>query len=147
MVAITVLLVVSITERVLAPLFATNALVITSREVEPEMLPEVAEIVVVPTATAVTSPVGVMVATPVLVDAHVTEAVTSVTEPSEKTPKALNCRDVPGAILELAVVTVIETRAAEEELPPLQAASKITNEIRIEQTKYLAILSSFPNHK
>ncbi len=59
--------------------------------VVPEMLPEVAVIVEDPAATDVARPEALMVATPVLDEAHCTVVVKSWVVLSEKMPVAVNC--------------------------------------------------------
>ena len=80
--------------------------------VEPEMLVQVAVIVVVPAPTEVARPfepdVLLMVATPVSDEVQVTYAVRSCVVPSEKVPVAANCRPVPPAITGFVGVTAIE---------------------------------------
>lgn len=113
--------------------------------VEPEMLPEVAVMVVEPKATAVASPlvpwVSPMVATAVSDDFQVTEAVRSWAVLSEYIPNAENCAVVPGVIVPLAGVTVIETRVAEEDLPPPHPER--ARIIMSATKKHFAMLSSF----
>jgi hypothetical protein len=75
-----------------------------------------AEIVDVPGAMAVTRPwvptALLIVATPVLDDAHVTVAVRSAVEPSVNVPVAVNCCFVPLAITGLTGVAAMLTSAA-----------------------------------
>jgi hypothetical protein len=85
---------------------------VTVSVVLPDTVPEVAEIVVVPTATVVARPPAAMVAVAVLVDAQVTEAVRSCVAPSVYVPVAVNCGAIPLATVGLAGVTAIETSAA-----------------------------------
>ena len=112
--------------------------------VEPEMVPDVAVIVVEPVVTAVASPLAPwespMVATPVFDELHVTEAVRFWEVLSENNPCAVNCVVVPGAILLLAGVTVMETRETGVDLP-LQPERIKT--IISATDKCFAMLSSF----
>jgi hypothetical protein len=52
-----------------------NVAAVTVRPVDPLIAPEVAVIVALPVATPVARPAAVMVATPVLLELHVTDAV------------------------------------------------------------------------
>jgi len=88
-----------------------SAAAVTVSVVLPTTLPEVAEIVVVPTATVVARPPAAMVAVAVLDDAQVTEVVRSCVELSVYVPVAVNCGFSPLATLELAGVTAMETSA------------------------------------
>ena len=80
--------------------------------VDPLTVPKVALIVVVPVATLDASPCALMVAAAALEDVHVTVVVMSCVLLSLKVPVAVNCLVVPTAMLALAGVTAIETRAA-----------------------------------
>src|SRR5689334_9466080 len=84
-------------------------LVSTVKVVEPLMEFMVAEIVVVPLATAFASPweplVLLIVATPVLLEPQVAEEVRLLVVPSLYVPIAVNCCVLPMAIEELAGVT------------------------------------------
>jgi hypothetical protein len=80
--------------------------------VEPLMFPKAAEIVVLPVATVVTSPVLTTVAAAGFEEVHSTESEMSCVLVSLKVPVAVNCFVVPAAMLELAGVTAIETRLA-----------------------------------
>jgi hypothetical protein len=79
--------------------------------VDPEMLPEVAVIVVEPTALDVASPfepdVLLTVATAVFEEFQVTDEEISCGGPAENVPMATNCRVFPRTMLEFAGVTVI----------------------------------------
>jgi hypothetical protein len=77
---------------------------------DPEMLPEVALIVVVPTATAVASPAALMVAVAGVPEAHVTLVVMFCVVPLLSVPVAVNCRVSPAAIDKVAGVTAMETK-------------------------------------
>jgi hypothetical protein len=90
-----------------------SAAAATVSVVLPVMLPEVAEIVVVPVATAVARPPTAMVAVAVLDDAQVTVPVRFWVEPSVYVPVALNCCVSPFATLGFAGVTAIEVSAAD----------------------------------
>jgi hypothetical protein len=78
----------------------------------PVTVPEVAETVVVPTATAVASPLAAIVAVAVLDDAHVTVVVRFCVERSVYVPVAVNCCVRPFATVGLAGVTAMETSVA-----------------------------------
>ena len=94
---------------------------VTVREAPPEVLPEVAEMVVVPAATAVARPLLLTVATDGFEELQVTCAVTSKLVPSEYAPVAVSCWVTPIGMLELADVTRMEDRVAEvtvREAPP-----------------------------
>jgi len=81
--------------------------------VDPEILPEVAVIVAVPTATAVARPLMLTVATDVLDELQVTCVVIPRLVPSEYVPMATNCWVFPAGMLGLAGVTEMEDRVAE----------------------------------
>lgn len=83
---------------------------LTVNDVLPAMLPDFAEIVVVPTASAVASPVALMVAVEGVLEVHVTEVVRFCVEASLNVPVAVNCSVSPAAIEGFAGVTAIETR-------------------------------------
>ena len=129
-VATVAFVVVSMTDTVLLPPLVAKALllaVITDNVVEPTTLPKVAVIAVVPMATAVASPLElVMVAIPVIAELQVTKVVKSCVAPFDRTPVALNCRVVPTAALGLAGVTptdetVVAVSVVELEIPPAVA--------------------------
>ncbi len=88
----------------------------TVNEVDPVTLPDVAVTVVVPAATEVAKPLEpaalLTVATPVLDELQVAEAVRSCVVLSENVPVAENCVVVPLAMLGLEGVTVMDTRVA-----------------------------------
>jgi hypothetical protein len=88
----------------------------TVRLVVPEMLPDVALIVAEPAVTDVARPFEpaalLMVATAVLDELQVTDAVRFCVVLSEYVPVAVNCWLVPGPMLGLAGVTERETRVA-----------------------------------
>jgi hypothetical protein len=87
---------------------------------EVAVLPEavcVAVIVVVPTATAVTSPAALTVATPGEDETKVDPAVRLAVEESLYVPVTVSCCVAPGASVELAGVTAMETRVGAT-LPP-----------------------------
>jgi len=85
----------------------------TVRAVAPETLPKVAVMVVVPAATAVASPLLLVVATDGSEGVQVTCGVISRLIPSVYVPMAVNCRVTPTAILGLAGVIDINDRIAE----------------------------------
>ncbi len=81
-------------------------------EVDPVTEPEVAEIVVVPTATLVARPVLEILAAPVLEELHVDDEVRFCVLPSLNVPVAVNGWVVPSAIVEFAGETAMDCRAA-----------------------------------
>jgi hypothetical protein len=83
----------------------------------PDLLPDVAVITDVPAATPVARPLvgrplGFTVATEIVPDDQVTDAVISCDVPSENVPVAVNCLVRPLAMLGLAGVTVIKLKVA-----------------------------------
>jgi len=96
----------------------TNVACVTVSVVEPEMLPEVAVIVVDPVAPDVASPcepaVLLIVAAPVLEELQMTEAVRSCVVVSEKVPVAVNCWVVPLAMPGLVGVRAMDASVAAE---------------------------------
>ncbi len=85
-------------------------------------------IVVVPVATPVARPELVMVATPVLLEFHVTDVVISPNEPSEYVAVAVNCCCEPDvivwfcgvtAMLDMVLLLTVSTDAGEITLPDL----------------------------
>jgi hypothetical protein len=72
------------------------------------MAPEIASIVALPTPTPVASPLVVMVATPIFIEAQVTEPVTSCDDPSLNVPVAVNCVVSPLAMFKFEAVTVMD---------------------------------------
>jgi len=85
---------------------------VTVRVVFPEILPEVAVMVVLPAATAVASPLLLTVATAVLDELQVTCVVISLVEPSAYVPEAVNCLVFPAGTLGLAGVTDMKDKVA-----------------------------------
>ena len=89
---------------------------VTVKVVEPDILPDVAVIVEVPAARQGARPLEsaalLTVATPVLDEFQVAEAVRSCVVLSEKVPVAANCLVVPLAMLGLDGVTVMDTSVA-----------------------------------
>jgi hypothetical protein len=83
----------------------------TVSSVEPVMLPTVAEIVEVPTPTAVAKPVALIVATVAVPDAH-TALLSTCVELSLNVPVAVNCCVAPLVIEGFAGVTAIDTSVA-----------------------------------
>ena len=75
----------------------TRDALVTVREALPEIEPEAALIVELPTPTPVTSPVGLTTPTFVADEDHATE-VSNCVLPSSKVPVAVNCSDVPTAM-------------------------------------------------
>src|SRR6516165_8710371 len=90
----------------------SRAAAVTVSVVEPLMLPMVALILELPVPLAVAKPAAVMVATVVAAEAQVTWVVRTCVELSEYVPVAVNCWVVPLAMLGLAGVTAIDSRAA-----------------------------------
>jgi len=94
----------------------TSVAELTVRVVDPEMLPDDAVIVVEPVAAAVADPLEPValpiVTTPVLDELQVADAVRSCVVLSENVPVAVNCLDVPFAILGLVGVIAIDTSVA-----------------------------------
>ncbi len=84
----------------LQPILTTSYCTVSC--VFPEMLPEVAVMVVVPVEIAVTKPEVDTEATAVLLDVHATEAETLPVVPSEYVAVAMNCCDDPLVMVVLA---------------------------------------------
>ena len=82
----------------------------TLKLVVPEILPEVAVMVVVPDATVVARPLPSTVATDVLDDPQVTCEVIFLVVPSEYVPKAINCPVTSAGTLGSVGVTDTERR-------------------------------------
>src|SRR5258708_19805137 len=76
--------------------------------VEPEVVPNVAVMVVETCVPPYARPAALMVATPVGGELQVARAVMSWLEPSESEPVALNCWVAPAGMAGLIGVTVIE---------------------------------------
>ena len=93
-----------------------SSVAVTIKVVDPETLPDAAVIVVDPVATAAADPLEpvalLIVATPVLDELHVAAPVRSCVVLSEKVPVAVNCLDVPLAMLGLVGVIAIDTSVA-----------------------------------
>ena len=79
----------------------------------PEMLPEVAVMVVVPVARTVARPALLIVATTGFRESQVTSGVISKLVPSEKAPAAVNCWVTPTGMLGFTGVTEMDVRPAE----------------------------------
>src|SRR6185503_17243039 len=90
----------------------TRVAAVTVSVVVPEMLPDVAVIVLVPAPLVVANPAASMVATPVADEVHVTWVVRSCVVPLEYVPVAANCRGVPSAFVGFVGVTAIEDNVA-----------------------------------
>jgi len=88
----------------------TNAAGVTVKLVDPESVPDVAVAVVLPTATALARPLGLIVATPLSPVLQIAEAVMSRVLPSLYVAVAVNCSVVPFANDELNGVTAIDNR-------------------------------------
>ena len=82
----------------------------TVRVVDPDMVPDVTVIVVVPAVTDVAKPPALIVATPVLEEAQVDVNVRSCVVLSENVPVATNCSVVPLAMLGFTGVIAMDTR-------------------------------------
>lgn len=89
-----------------------GVLVLTASMADPLTDPELAEIVVCPTAALLARPLPVMVATVGFDETHVATLVTSCTVPSVNVPPAANCCASPNRIVGLGGVTVMEVSAA-----------------------------------
>ena len=89
---------------------------VTVSVVDPEMLPEVAVIVVEPVSTDVASPfepdILLMVAILVFDEFQITDEEISCCGPAENVPMAMNCLVVPSTILGFTGVTVIAVMTA-----------------------------------
>ncbi len=94
----------------------TSVAEVTVSAVDPDILPDVAVIVVDPAAADVARPLDPAVlltaATPEDDEFQVTAVVRSCVVPSEYVPVALNCRVVPLTMLELVGVIAIDTSVA-----------------------------------
>jgi hypothetical protein len=86
---------------------------VTDKVVLPRMLPEVAEMIAVPAATAVARPPLSTVATAVFDERQVTCVVMTWLVPSEYVPVAVNCWVIPRVKLGVAGVTTMDARVAE----------------------------------
>ena len=84
----------------------------TLKVVVPEILPEVAVMVVVPDATVVARPLLSTVATDESEEAQVTCVVISLVVPSEYVPKAVNWSVISAGTLDSVGITDMETRIA-----------------------------------
>jgi hypothetical protein len=99
-----------------------------------EEVVEVAVIVLVPCATAVASPVPVIVATDVVPDDHVTDTFVAVL-PSLFTPLAVNCCVWPTVSVGLAGLTVIELSVGLTKNLPHELNATISVPISVSATK------------
>ncbi len=107
----------------------TSTGAITIMVVKPEMLPDLAVIVVVPIETVVANPLKLaallIVATLRADEVQVTDAVIFPVELFEKVPVAVNCSVVPRAILAFTGVIAIDTSVGAGALdPPPQPAAR-----------------------
>jgi hypothetical protein len=93
-------------------------LLVTVSRVFPEIVPDVAVIVVEPAATPVANPPLLMVATPVFDEFHATDAVRSCVLLFEYVPVAINCCVLPVAIVGFTGVTAMEVKVVPPLLPP-----------------------------
>ena len=93
-------------------LMPTRCAVDTVRPVEPLIVPNAAAMVVLPVATLVATPVLAIVAAAGFEELQTTDAEISCVLLSLNEPVAVNCLVVPVAIVELAGVTVSDTRLA-----------------------------------
>ena len=85
---------------------------VTVKVVFPDLLPDVAVMTAVPAATPVARPVGFIVATLIVPEAQVTDAVISTDVPSEYVPVAVNCLVRPATTLGFTGVTAIDESVA-----------------------------------
>jgi len=108
--------------------------------------PRVAVIVDVPSATAVASPLALIVATDVVDDVHVTVAVISEVDPSENVPVAMNCNVNPLATDPLIGVTSIETSSALAALFGILSSSERKESPQLALKKKIIILINFNNN-
>jgi hypothetical protein len=90
----------------------TSVAGVTESVADPEVEPELAAIVVVPTLTLTATPPPPIVATAGAEDVHDTDVVITLVLPSEYVPVAMNGREVPSAIEAVCGETAIETSAA-----------------------------------
>jgi hypothetical protein len=90
---------------------------VTVSVVLPEMLPEMAMMIVEPVPTLLAKPAVLMVATVVTEEFHVAEEVRFCVLPSMYVPVATNCWVLPGGIEGVAGVTVIDASAATAPIP------------------------------
>ena len=94
----------------------TSAAAVTVKIVDPEILPDIAVIVVDPADVEAVNPLEpvalLIVATPVLDELQVTAAVRSCVVLSEKVPVAVNCFEVFLTMLGLVGVTAMDTSVA-----------------------------------
>jgi hypothetical protein len=94
----------------------TSVVEVTVRVVDPDILPDVAVIVVEPTAAEAASPsvpaALLMAATAAADEFQVTDVVRSCVVLSENVPVAINCSVVPSAMLGSSGVIAIETSVA-----------------------------------
>ena len=85
---------------------------VTVKVVSPDMLPDVAVMTAVPAATPVARPPGFTVATLIVPEAQVTDAVISTVVPLEYVPSAVNCLVRPATTLGFIGITVIKLKVA-----------------------------------
>jgi hypothetical protein len=97
----------------------TSVAGVTVSVVLPVKLPDVAEIVVVPTARVEARPLAAMVAVVVLDDAQVAVEVRFCVEPSVYVPVAVNCCPTPLATLGFAGATATETSTGGSTVSPV----------------------------
>jgi hypothetical protein len=90
----------------------TRAAGLTESVADPEIEPDSAVIVVVPTLLLTATPLAPIVATAGVEDIHVTEVVIALVLPSVYVPVAMNCCDVPRAIEGDNGVTARDTNVA-----------------------------------
>jgi hypothetical protein len=94
------------------------ACAVTVKVVDPEILPDVAVIVVVPPATPVARPLDEIVAVAVFDELQATDPVMFCVVLSEYVPVAVNCCVAPIKMLGLAGVTAMEASVAAPPPPP-----------------------------
>lgn len=87
---------------------------LTVRSEDPDLPPKAAVMLVVPAATAVTSPSGPTVATAVSLDVQVASVVITCVLESLNVPVAVNDNSVPGAMVRPVGVTEMDTMVALE---------------------------------
>jgi hypothetical protein len=114
----------------------TSVAAVTVSTVEPEIVPEVALMVVVPIPVLMTNPVVLIVAVVMVLDAQVAFPVKFCVLPSVNVPAAVNCWVVPSAIEGFAGVTTSETSAAAVTvrdvlpvMPELEVAVMVVNPV------------------
>jgi hypothetical protein len=108
----------------------------TVKVVFPEILPEAAEMIAVPAATAVARPLPLTVATDVFEEVQVACVVISLLDPSEYDPVAVNCWVTPAGMLGVTGVIEMLVRF----FPPPHVVRHIAKEPRNNIAKTTLIL-------